>query len=111
MRPVRDKSCFSSPFLSTTCCAVMSPVANRTAVVMLCVSSGRAASLAWYLPIMMSLIFQNGKNTNEEEKGPKKKIKNRGARFGSFMVYRDKILTNEAWRRLIVQVPLSQSCF
>jgi hypothetical protein len=49
IRPVRANSCLSSPFFSTTCCAVMSPTANSTAVVMLCVSSGRAASLRWYL--------------------------------------------------------------
>ncbi len=46
---MRAKSCLSKPFFSTTCWAVMSPTPKRMDVVMLCVSSGRAASLAWYL--------------------------------------------------------------
>lgn len=54
MRPVRTTSCFCTPLFSTSCWAVMSPVANRMAVVTLWVSSGREASLAWYLSGVLS---------------------------------------------------------
>jgi hypothetical protein len=44
MRPERARSWFRKPFFSTNCCAMVSPVANSTAVVMLWVSNGREAS-------------------------------------------------------------------
>lgn len=49
MRPVRASSWFFNPFFSTSCWAMVSPVANRTAVVMLWVSRGLEASFLWYL--------------------------------------------------------------
>lgn len=49
MRPVRARSCFSSPFFSTSCWAIVSPVAKSTAVVTLWVRIGREASFIWYL--------------------------------------------------------------
>lgn len=76
IRPVRLKLCLEGPTFSTACWAMTSPVAKstcdrrhrpsvpelplmiriescqcftRTAVVMLCVSNGRRASLVWYL--------------------------------------------------------------
>lgn len=52
--PVRVRSWFLSPRFSTSCCAVMSPVANRTAVVTLCVSKGRAARRPLYLTLLVS---------------------------------------------------------
>lgn len=53
IRPVLAKSCFSNPFFSTSCCAMVSPVANNTAVVTLCVRIGREASFIWYLQFQL----------------------------------------------------------
>ena len=47
--PVRANSWFLSPFFSTNCCAIVSPVANNTAVVTLCVKRGLEANFIWYL--------------------------------------------------------------
>jgi hypothetical protein len=49
MRPVRAISWFFQPFFSTSCWAIVSPVAKSTAVVTLWVRIGREASFAWYL--------------------------------------------------------------
>lgn len=49
MRPVRVRSWALTPRFSTSCWAVISPVAKRTAVVTLWVRSGRAVRRALYL--------------------------------------------------------------
>lgn len=57
MRLVREVSWPLMPLFSTSCWAVMSPVANRTAVVTPCVRNGRAASLPLYLmPVVRNQV-------------------------------------------------------
>jgi hypothetical protein len=49
MRPVRARSWPWTPRFSTSCCAIVSPVPKRMAVVSAWVTSGALLSFAWYL--------------------------------------------------------------
>lgn len=97
MRPVRASSCFSRPFFSTACCAVISPTANSTAVVTLCVNNGREASFRWYLDHLDQQFAQYIHYTYTGGSAEKRLI---------YVEVTFILRTSEAWLGYWVMVPL-----